>query len=290
MDSHPQERNDIMISSMSTIPPTDLYSPDATLTTHSLDIHNGQPSAGLNTTLFAVEDDVELELMTERLDIDGRCRLPMLNQRSCSKGSYRLRFRTAEYLQIDTIFKTVDIDFFIDDPGSHFHVPLIVAPGGYSTYRGVPPSRAPSPSTFKLSPIIPSHSIGTTKSAPSSGGQGLSIHFIDIVRGWGAENLCGTLNYRSTNIGTGTINILKRFTINSEGRTQSWLVPDGDLRIGEYTIEVDLDGYHRNIGFITGSTNFFHRARINLNITDPDRHHHIVMLLSPFSYSIYRGS
>ncbi|MET0362356.1 MAG: hydroxyisourate hydrolase [Sphingobium sp.] len=105
------------------------------LSTHVLDTMHGCPAAGVAVRLTAGE-----ELLYEGVtDADGRCRdLPAL-----SPGRYTLRFEVAAYFRSRGIaladppfLDTVGVDFGIAEPDSHYHVPLLVSPFAYSTYRG----------------------------------------------------------------------------------------------------------------------------------------------------------
>jgi 5-hydroxyisourate hydrolase len=99
----------------------------AAITTHVLDTSRGRPAAGLRVTL---RRGVET-LCDARTDADGRLRL--LEQ--SEEGAYELTFATGEY-NPDGFFPQVTIHFTVTDPGQHHHVPLLLSPFGYSTYRG----------------------------------------------------------------------------------------------------------------------------------------------------------
>lgn len=108
-----------------------------TLSTHILDTAHGCPAAEVVVTL---EQDA-ITLFKGRTDADGRC--PALRGLPLGKGSYRLRFAVADYfrrrgvaLPDPPFLDVVQIDFGIANAGAHYHVPLLVSPFGYSTYRG----------------------------------------------------------------------------------------------------------------------------------------------------------
>ena len=109
------------------------------LTTHVLDTMHGRPAAGVGLRLSRGG----LALASVVTNSDGRVDQPLLNGDSLEAGQYRLEFDVGEYyremgvaLPDPAFLETVVIDFGVSDPGSHYHVPLLVSPFGYSTYRG----------------------------------------------------------------------------------------------------------------------------------------------------------
>jgi 5-hydroxyisourate hydrolase len=112
------------------------------LTTHVLDTATGQPAAGLRLELWALEPEPRF-LKAATTNADGRVDAPLLADEEFAGGVYELRFFVGEYLQIHGIalprpafFDVVPIRFGIADAGQHYHVPLLLSPYGYSTYRG----------------------------------------------------------------------------------------------------------------------------------------------------------
>lgn len=107
----------------------------AKLTTHVLDTANGHPAAGLVVELFR-----EGELLGSTVTIsDGRCDGPLLEGESLKPGAYELRFRVGEYFAaqgVDCPFLDVVPVRFRVEEGKSYHVPLVVSPWAYSTYRG----------------------------------------------------------------------------------------------------------------------------------------------------------
>jgi 5-hydroxyisourate hydrolase len=108
-----------------------------TLSTHVLDTAHGVPAAGVAVTL-ARGDTV---LFTGETDADGRC--PAIRALILTPGAYRISFAVADYFRARGIaladppfLDRIAIDFGIADGGAHYHVPLLVSPFGYSTYRG----------------------------------------------------------------------------------------------------------------------------------------------------------
>jgi 5-hydroxyisourate hydrolase len=112
------------------------------LTTHVLDTASGMPAAGMVIELFAVSGAAFELLLSAKTNADGRCDAPLLSGGALKRGEYELRFHAGDYL--DGLGKVsgrrfldiVPIRFGIEDEGAHYHVPLLLAPYGYSTYRG----------------------------------------------------------------------------------------------------------------------------------------------------------
>ena len=109
------------------------------LTTHVLDTMHGRPAAGISLRLTR---DGEI-LASGITNIDGRCDQPLLTGVGLTTGRYRLEFDVGEYyrdmgvpLPDPAFLEVVVIDFGVADTASHYHVPLLVSPYGYSTYRG----------------------------------------------------------------------------------------------------------------------------------------------------------
>lgn len=109
------------------------------LTTHVLDTMHGRPAAGMSLRLYR-GDETLAETVT---NVDGRLDKPLLNGSALQAGGYRLEFDVGEYfrdmgapLSRPSFLETVIIDFNVTETGSHYHVPLLVSPFAYSTYRG----------------------------------------------------------------------------------------------------------------------------------------------------------
>ncbi|OYU74194.1 MAG: hydroxyisourate hydrolase [Burkholderiales bacterium PBB5] len=114
------------------------------LSTHVLDTMNGCPATGMRVTLQRIDATGALTLRTLTLNTDGRNPDgPLLDAASMAVGRYRLLFEVAPYFRArgvvlpDPAFiDTVQLDFGIADAAGHYHVPLLVSPWAYSTYRG----------------------------------------------------------------------------------------------------------------------------------------------------------
>lgn len=111
------------------------------LTTHVLDTSREGPAEGVNVTLREVLDEDETKTITEETtNSDGRLGEPLLTEEEIQAGTYELVFDVGSYYQErateTTFLETVPVQFTIADPLEHYHVPLLLSPGGYTTYRG----------------------------------------------------------------------------------------------------------------------------------------------------------
>lgn len=113
------------------------------LTTHVLDTARGLPAEGLEITLYRLRDGAREAVVTMRTNDDGRTDSPILPAERFQVGVYELIFAAGDYLRAtgqagaDPLFlDEVPIRFGISDPQSHYHVPLLLSPFGFSTYRG----------------------------------------------------------------------------------------------------------------------------------------------------------
>jgi hydroxyisourate hydrolase len=114
------------------------------LTTHVLDIALGRPAAGVAIELLRLEDDGGERTVAEAVtDAGGRTAEPLLAGETLKAGRYELRFAVGDYLRraghalADPPFlDVVPVRFGISAPGEHHHVPLLVSPWSYATYRG----------------------------------------------------------------------------------------------------------------------------------------------------------
>ena len=113
------------------------------LSTHVLDVTQGKPGAGVAIELYAVEGQGRTLLREAVTNQDGRCDAPLLQGEELRAGQYELVFAAGDYLAAQGVnlpqprfIDRVIIAFGIADPGQNFHVPLVVSPWSYSTYRG----------------------------------------------------------------------------------------------------------------------------------------------------------
>ena len=103
------------------------------LTTHVLDTARGQPAAGVRIELFRLDGDARTPLKTVVTNDDGRTDEPLLTELEAT--TYELTFAVGEHFG-EGLYDKVPIRFRIEDAGAHYHVPLLVSPWSYSTYRG----------------------------------------------------------------------------------------------------------------------------------------------------------
>ena len=113
------------------------------LTTHVLDTAQGRPAAGLNIELFRLEDSERTLLKSVTTNADGRTDAPLIARGELQAGVYELVFDVAGYfadsglaLSQPAFLTQVPLRFGVADTGAHYHVPLLVSPWAYSTYRG----------------------------------------------------------------------------------------------------------------------------------------------------------
>jgi len=108
------------------------------ITTHILDLSRGKPAAGVPVTLDVRGDDGNWTHVGKG-ETDGDGRLMNLTSAPLRNGTYRLTFDVATYFRerrVATFFPEVIVVFHVADGEQHHHVPLLLSPWGYSTYRG----------------------------------------------------------------------------------------------------------------------------------------------------------
>ena len=112
------------------------------LTTHVLDIYSGKPGKGIKVDLYFISGENKKKLKSVILNNDGRSDEPLVEKDEFKAGKYELIFFVGEYFKnkkIKNDLKFLDdvvIRFGISDNKEHYHVPLLVSPWSYSTYRG----------------------------------------------------------------------------------------------------------------------------------------------------------
>ncbi len=102
------------------------------LTTHVLDTMNGRPAAGMKIELWSSGR----MLKSVTTNADGRTDAPLLNEQEFATGSYELVFFVGDYFGERRFLDRVPVRFNISDADAKYHVPLLVSPWSYSTYRG----------------------------------------------------------------------------------------------------------------------------------------------------------
>jgi 5-hydroxyisourate hydrolase len=113
------------------------------LTTHVLDTMSGRPGAGVAIELSRLEGSRSEPLRRATTNADGRCDAPLLAGADLRPGTYELLFHVGDYFRAQgaelpepAFLERVPVRFGIADAGRHYHVPLLISPYGYSTYRG----------------------------------------------------------------------------------------------------------------------------------------------------------
>lgn len=109
------------------------------ITTHILDTSRGKPAAGVPVYLDFQDQGDWQRIGSGATDADGRVKTLVPDGHALARGLYRLEFRVSDYfdtLGTKSFYPYVKIVFSLDDPASHYHVPLLLNPFGYSTYRG----------------------------------------------------------------------------------------------------------------------------------------------------------
>lgn len=109
------------------------------ISTHVLDTSKGKPAAGVAVRLERRDGSRWTELSRGTTNTDGRVAALLADGAAAPGGSYRLTFDVGAYFAgfgVESFYGEVTIDFMIRDTAAHYHVPLLVSPFGYSTYRG----------------------------------------------------------------------------------------------------------------------------------------------------------
>src|SRR4051812_596183 len=109
------------------------------ISTHVLDTSIGRPAAGVAVRLLRQDGSAWAEIARAATDADGRVAALLPSGAAAEAGTFRLTFDVAAYFAAraqDTFYTTVAIEFVVRHPSQHHHVPLLLSPYGYSTYRG----------------------------------------------------------------------------------------------------------------------------------------------------------
>lgn len=109
------------------------------ITTHILDVAAGHPAAGIDVVLEAKVDGTSEAIGNGTTDDDGRIPDLLPPDHDLRPGVYRLTFHVGPYLKASGMagfYDRIPIEFRVDAPSEHYHVPLLLSPYGYSTYRG----------------------------------------------------------------------------------------------------------------------------------------------------------
>lgn len=111
----------------------------STISTHVLDTAQGRPATGVRVTLEAATTDGWHPLGATSTDDDGRAPDLLPDDQAVQPGVHRLTFDTGTWFAeqgVTSFYPKVTVTFEIADAGDHYHVPLLLSPYGYSTYRG----------------------------------------------------------------------------------------------------------------------------------------------------------
>ena len=112
------------------------------LTTHVLDVYSGKPGTGIKVDLYHIQNNKREKLKSVTLNNDGRADKPLIEGANFKEGQYELVFFVGDYFRKITeipeipFLDDVIIKFGISNAKEHYHVPLLVSPWSYSTYRG----------------------------------------------------------------------------------------------------------------------------------------------------------
>lgn len=111
---------------------------EKTLSTHVLDMTLGKPGAGIPVSLFRKEGAKWIELASEETDQDGRIQ-NFIPKNDFVVGQYRMIFNVEAFFkeqELKSILYEIPLQFQVNDCSEHFHIPLLLSPNGYNTYRG----------------------------------------------------------------------------------------------------------------------------------------------------------
>lgn len=109
------------------------------LTTHVLNTASGVPASGMQVDLYRLDADNRMHLVGMTTNADGRTDSPILPVADFAVGRYELVFQVGAYFgqdEMNNFLDDVPVRFGISDPSGHYHVPLLVSPFSYATYRG----------------------------------------------------------------------------------------------------------------------------------------------------------
>ncbi|MGJ7544709.1 hydroxyisourate hydrolase [Variovorax sp. LT1R16] len=115
---------------------------------------------------------------------------------------------------------------------------------------------------------------------------GLSTHVLDTMHGGPAAGMTVALYTTQGEQAT----LVKRFTLNADGRSDGPLYDNDSLRAGTYRLTFDVAGYFKARGVQLPEPNFLDKVSLDFGVAHTDQHYHVPLLVSPWSYSTYRGS
>ena len=116
---------------------------------------------------------------------------------------------------------------------------------------------------------------------------GLSTHVLDTMHGTPAAGMQVALLTTQGEHAT----LVKQFVLNQDGRNPDGMLYDhASLRVGTYRLVFDVAGYFKERGVALPEPNFLNRVSLDFGVAHIDQHYHVPLLVSPWSYSTYRGS
>ena len=115
---------------------------------------------------------------------------------------------------------------------------------------------------------------------------GLSTHVLDTMHGGPAAGMEVALYTTDGDAAT----LVKRFTLNSDGRSDAPLYDNSSLKTGTYRLVFDVAGYFKQRSVKLPEPNFLNKVALDFGVAHADQHYHVPLLVSPWSYSTYRGS
>ena len=115
---------------------------------------------------------------------------------------------------------------------------------------------------------------------------GLSTHVLDTMHGGPAAGMEAALYTTDGESAT----LVRRFTLNSDGRSDGPLYDNNTLKVGTYRLVFDVAGYFKLRGVKLPEPNFLNRVALDFGVAHTDQHYHVPLLVSPWSYSTYRGA
>ncbi len=116
---------------------------------------------------------------------------------------------------------------------------------------------------------------------------GLSTHVLDTMHGCPAANMAVALYTTQGERAT----LVKRFNLDEDGRCPDGpLYETGSLKKGTYRLVFDVAGYFRGCGVALPDPSFLNHVTLDFGVANPEQHYHVPLLVSPWSYSTYRGS
>ncbi len=115
---------------------------------------------------------------------------------------------------------------------------------------------------------------------------GLSTHVLDTMHGKPAAGMWVSLFATDGEAAT----LVRRFQLNADGRSDAPLYDNANLRVGTYRLTFEVADYYKSLGLTLPEPNFLNRVSLDFGVAQADQHYHVPLLVSPWSYSTYRGS